>query len=56
MKLIDENGKEYQSSGYSMELKDNKTIIATNFSLSSYDNVNKLKLIISSIGEVELEK
>lgn len=57
MKLIDENGKEYQSSsGYSQESNDNKTIIATNFSLSSYDNVDKLKLIIESIGEVELEK
>lgn len=56
MKLIDENGKEYQSSGYSHESKDEKLIIATNFPLSSYDNVDKLKLIIESIGEVELEK
>jgi copper chaperone CopZ len=56
MKLIDENGKEYQSSGYSHESKDEKLIIATNFPLSSYDNVDKLTLIIESIGEVELEK
>ena len=56
MKLTNENGKEYQSSGYSMESKDNKTIIATNFPLSSYDNIDKLKLIIASIGEVELIK
>ena len=56
MKLIDENGKEYKFNGYGMDLKDNKTIISTNFSLSFYDNVDKLKLIISSIGEVELEK
>lgn len=56
MKLIDEEGTAYKFSGYSMDFKDNKTIISTNFSLSSYDKVNKLKLIISSIGEVELEK
>lgn len=56
MMLIDESGKEYKFNGYSMDLRGNKTIISTNFSLSSYDNVSKLKLIISSIGEVELEK
>ena len=56
MKLIDENGKEYESSGYTSDVKDNKTIIVTNFSLSSYDNVDKLKLVIVSIGEVELIK
>lgn len=56
MKLLDENGKEYKFNGYGMDFKDNKTIVSTNFSLSSYDNIDKLKLIISSIGEVELEK
>ena len=57
MKLIDENGKEYQSSSdYSQESNDTKTIIATNFGLTSYDNVDKLKLIVGSIGEVELKK
>lgn len=30
--------------------------ISTNFPLSSYDNVDKLKLTIVSIGEVELIK
>lgn len=56
MKLIDKKGKEYLSNGYSMDSENNKTTISTNFPLSSYDNVDKLKLIIGSIGEVELEK
>lgn len=56
IKLIDESGQEYESSDYSCKSKDNKKVIATNFSLSSYDNVDKLKLIIASIGEVELKK
>ncbi|OOM14590.1 DUF4179 domain-containing protein [Clostridium saccharobutylicum] len=56
IKLVDENGKEYQSNGYSSELKNNKTIISTNFSLSSYEDLDKLKLVVSSMGEVELEK
>lgn len=56
IKLIDENGKEYQSSGYRSELKNNKTIISTNFSLSSYEDLDKLKLVVPSMGEVELEK
>lgn len=56
IKLIDENGKEYQSSGYRSELKNNKTVISTNFSLSSYEDLDKLKLVVPSMGEVELEK
>jgi len=56
MKLIDENGEEYKCDGYNVNIKDNKTIISTNFPLSNFDNVDKLKLIIASIGEVELEK
>lgn len=56
IKLIDQNGKEYQSSGYSSELKNNKTIISTNFPLSSYGDLDKLKLVVPSMREVELEK
>lgn len=56
MKLVDEEGKEYLSNGYSIDLKDNKIIISTNFPLSSYENVNKFKLVIASIGEVEFVK
>lgn len=56
MKLIDQNGEEYICDGYSSEIKNNKTIISTNFPLSNFNNVDKLKLIIASIGEVELEK
>ncbi|MBC2401372.1 DUF4179 domain-containing protein [Clostridium saccharobutylicum] len=56
IKLVDGNGKEYQSNGYSSELKNNKTIISTNFSLSSYEDFDKLKLVVPSMGEAELEK
>ena len=56
MKLIDQNGEEYKCDGYSCNMKDSKKTVSTNFPLSNFDNVDKLKLIIASIGEVELEK
>lgn len=56
MKLIDDKGKEYMSSGYGMDHKNNKTIISTNFPVSSYENADKFKLVIASMGEVELTK
>lgn len=57
MKIIDENGNEFAAdSGFSMEKKNNNTIISTNFPLTSYSNSNKLKFILEEIGEVELYK
>lgn len=39
-----------------MSTKNNKTIISTNFPITSYNNSEKLKLIVEGIGEVELFK
>ncbi len=37
MKIIDENGNEYYSgSGFNMDIKNNETIISTNFPITSY--------------------
>ena len=54
MKIIDEDGSEYGVTGFRMSTKNNKTIISTNFQTTSYNNSNKLKLVIEDIGEVEL--
>lgn len=57
MKIIDEDGNEYYAdSGFSMDIKNNVTVISTNFPITSYHNSEKLKLIIEGIGEVELYK
>lgn len=54
MKIIDEEGTEYESNGYNMEVKNTKTTVKVNFPISSYDNAKKLRLIIDNVGEVEL--
>ncbi|MBS4179425.1 DUF4179 domain-containing protein [Lederbergia citrea] len=56
MKIIDKEGNEYHPDGFSIETKNNKTIISTNFPITSYNNSKKLKLIVEDIGEVELLK
>ncbi|MGE7093723.1 DUF4179 domain-containing protein [Lysinibacillus sp. NPDC048646] len=57
MKIVDEDGNEYQSnSGFSMEIKNNKTIISTNFPITSYNNSKKLIFIVEGVGEAELLK
>ncbi|MEI3614260.1 DUF4179 domain-containing protein [Pseudogracilibacillus sp. SO30301A] len=56
MKVIDEDGKEYFSNGFSRVLKNNETIISTNFPFTSYNTSNYLKLMIDGIGEVDLIK
>ncbi|MES1047294.1 DUF4179 domain-containing protein [Heyndrickxia oleronia] len=56
MKVIDEDGNEYQATDFGMSTKNNKTIISTNFPITSYNNSKKLKLIIEGIGEVKLIK
>ncbi|MBE1556803.1 DUF4179 domain-containing protein [Sporosarcina limicola] len=56
MKVIDEEGNEYESDGFTIETRDNQTHISTNFPISSYNNSEKLRFIIEDIGEVELLK
>ena len=56
MKIIDEDGNDYGATGFRMSTKNNKTIISTNFPITSYNHSKKLELIIEGIGEVELFK
>ena len=56
MTIIDEEGNEHESNGFSIETKDNQTHISINFPITSYDNFDKLRFIIEDIGEVELIK
>ncbi|RHW32144.1 DUF4179 domain-containing protein [Neobacillus notoginsengisoli] len=57
MKIIDENGNDFAAdNSFSMDKKNNETIISTNFPITSYHNAVKLKLIVEGIGEVELLK
>ncbi|WP_203289490.1 DUF4179 domain-containing protein [Metabacillus sp. cB07] len=57
MKMIDEDGNEYKAdSGFSMDRQTNKTIISTNFPVTSYNQSTKLKLIIEGIGEADLTR
>ena len=56
MKVIDEDGNEYFSNGFSREVSNNKTIILTNFPYTSYSTSEKLTLIVDGVGEVELIK
>lgn len=56
MKIVDEGGTEYGVTGFGKSTKNNKTIISTNFPITSYSNAEQLKLIINGIGEVELLK
>ncbi|WP_427110323.1 DUF4179 domain-containing protein [Lysinibacillus xylanilyticus] len=56
MKIIDEDGNEYIATGFSMTTKNKKTIISTNFPITSFNNSKKLKLIVEGIGEVEILK
>lgn len=54
MRLTDEDGNEYQATNFAIKRINNKTIISTNFPLSSYSHPQKLKLSIDRIGEVLL--
>lgn len=56
MKVIDEDGNEYFSNGFSREVRNNETIISTNFPFTSYTTSKKLTLIVDGVGEVELIK
>lgn len=56
MKIIDENGNEYETDGYNIETKDDKATVKVNFQISSYSNAEKLRFVIENVGEVELLK
>ncbi|WP_456272509.1 DUF4179 domain-containing protein [Bacillus sp. AK031] len=56
MKIIDEEGYEYEATGFSKRTKDSETIISTNFSITSYNPSQKLKFVINEVGEVDLLK
>lgn len=54
MKLMDDKGNEYRNDSFSMEAENGQTIISTNFPITSYDQFERVQIIIDSIGEVEL--
>ncbi|MGD6968292.1 DUF4179 domain-containing protein [Rossellomorea vietnamensis] len=56
MKIIDEEGNEYEAAGFSKTTKNNETIISTNFPITSYNPSQKLKLVVNEVGEVDLFK
>lgn len=56
MKLIDEKGKEYIATGFTIDSQNNRTVVSANFPLSSYDNIGKFKLVIKAVGEVQFTK
>jgi len=56
IKLVDEKGMEYEFNGWDLEEKEGKTIISTNLPVSSYENLNKYKLIFSNIEEGNIKE
>lgn len=56
MKIIDEAGAEYESTGRHLDTKSDKTTIELNFPISSYNDAATLKLHIEDLGEVNLIK
>ncbi|MCA1054252.1 DUF4179 domain-containing protein [Rossellomorea aquimaris] len=54
MNIIDEQGNEYPATGFSLHFDQEETIISTNFPFTSYTHSNKLKLVVTGLGEVEL--
>lgn len=54
IQLIDEKGNKYMSNGFAIDTKDAKTILSLNFSVTAYDNIDKLKLLIEGVGELNL--
>ena len=56
MRVVDGEGNEFASDGFYMNTTRSETIISTNFPLTTYDEVDELKLIVGDIGEVMLIK
>lgn len=57
MKIIDEEGKEYDySGGFRIRESNKQTMISTNFQITSYNKSKKLTLVVGEFGEVELVK
>lgn len=56
IKIIDEEDNEYQAKGFEISKRNGKTIISTNFPITSYNGSQNLKLIVEELGEVELVK
>ena len=55
MKLINEKGDEFEGRGFYIEEKAGRTIITTNFAVSSYDHANKYTLQVYNIGSFDNE-
>ncbi|UNC91226.1 DUF4179 domain-containing protein [Candidatus Contubernalis alkaliaceticus] len=53
MKLISENGEEFEGQGFVMEENEGKTIITTNFRASAFHNSSKYTLRVFLIGPPE---
>lgn len=56
MKIIDEEGNEYHAKDFGISKKNGKTVISTNFPITSYNDSQNLKLIVEELGEVEIVK
>ncbi|GKV56421.1 hypothetical protein NCCP2222_23680 [Sporosarcina sp. NCCP-2222] len=56
MKLVDEKGNGYYPNGFSMESKDGRTIISTNFPVTANDSYDQVTLVVEGIAEVKLMK
>lgn len=56
MKIIDEDGNDYQTKGFEMSTQNGETTISTNFPITSYTNFETLTLTIEGIGKVKLLK
>lgn len=56
VKLVDNKGKEYKATDFSMEKKQNQTIQTTNFPISSFADTKELRLVVKGLKEVVLER
>lgn len=55
MKVVDEQGIEYEAGSTNMTVKSEQTIISTTFPISSFVHAEKLQLIVGN-EQVELTK
>lgn len=54
VKLIDNNGREYIATSFSVEKKKDQTILSTNFPISSFANAKDLRFVVKGLKEVKL--
>lgn len=56
MKIIDTEGNEYEAESFNIDMNNQQTFLKLNFPISSYNNAEKLSLVVDGIGEVELSR